>query len=129
MLCENESTLLDLGQQLVKRGVHLPEVVALHNGDDSELVLLADPDHLGLVLADPNASPVRPVGGHSRGSEVVVSCHVVEEEVMISELVGLGFVDEVLVTRSETVVLAGNAERLEHFHHAVLELDSFLFAH
>lgn len=101
----------------------------MHDGDDSQLVLLADPDHLGLILADPDASSVGPVGGHSRGSEVVVGSHVVEEEVVVSELVGLGLADEVLVTGSQTVVLARQTERLEHFHHAVLELDALFLVH
>mgnify|MGYP007072875168 CR=1 FL=1 len=129
MLCELQSTLLDLGEQLVQRGVHLAQVVALHDGDDAQLVLLADPDHLGLVLANPDASPVRPVRSHSRRSEVVVSCHVVEEEVLLPQLVRLRLADVVLVAWRETPVLAGQSERLEHFHHGVFELEALLLVH
>ena len=60
---------------------------------------------------------------------MVVSCHVVEKEVLVPELVGLGVADEVLVSWSETVVLSGQPEGLEHLHHPVLELETLLFVH
>ena len=60
---------------------------------------------------------------------MVVGGHVVEQEVLVPEFVGFGVADEVLVAGSETVVLAGQAELLEHVDHGVFELESLLLVH
>ena len=60
---------------------------------------------------------------------MVVGCHVVEEEMLFAEVVGLSFTDLVLVTRSEAVILAGNTEFLECFTHFLFKLKSFFFIH
>ena len=65
VLGESDSCLLDLGEELVEGSVDCTEVVAMHDRDDPELVFLADPDHFGLVGAEPDASAVGPVGGNS----------------------------------------------------------------
>ncbi len=101
----------------------------MHDGNYAQLVLLAHPDHLGLVAAEPDAAPVRPVGGHARGGQVVVGGHVVEEVVVRAHLVGLLVADEVLVAGREAVVAARDAEAAEHLLHGVLETDALLLAH
>ncbi len=60
---------------------------------------------------------------------MVVGCHVVEEEVLVPEFIGLCITDEVLVTWSQTVVLARQTKCLEHLHHGILELESFFLVH
>ena len=53
---------------------------------------------------------------------MVVSCHVIEEEMSLTEVIGFAFADEVLVAWGQTVVVTWNTELLEGFDHFVLEV-------
>ena len=129
VLCELNAALFHLGQQLVERSIDCPKVVAVHDRNDSELILLADPDHLGLVATEPDASTVGPVGSHSGRSEMVIGGHIVEEIVICPHSVGFLVADEVPVAWSEAVVSAADAELAEDLLHGVLEPDPLVLGH
>ena len=60
---------------------------------------------------------------------MVVSGHVVEEEVLLAQIVGLTLADLVLVAWSQTVILPSDAEALEDLDHGVLESDTLVLVH
>jgi len=94
------SLLLDLGRSNGKSLEDLADVGSLLHGDDTELILLIDPDEesLGVVVVD--ASSLGPLALETARLEVLVT--TLEEEVISDELVAVG-----VVHGSEGVVLAG----------------------
>ena len=101
----------------------------MDNRYNPQLIFLTDPDHLGFILADPDAPAVWPVRSHAGGREVVVSRHVVEEEMAFSHLLRLRLGDLVLVARGQAVVVTGDPEGLEDLHHPLLELQPLVLVH
>jgi hypothetical protein len=60
---------------------------------------------------------------------VIISGHVVEKEMLVSEYVSITVRNEVFVSRSETVVFARESELFKDFDKGVLEFESFLLVH
>merc|ERR1719423_329818 len=60
---------LDLGQALAETLEDTLDVTALLHGDDTEMVLLVDPDQEGLGVVVPDATAIGPVAGHTGAGE------------------------------------------------------------
>jgi len=97
------------------------DVTALLHGDDSELILLVDPDQEGLGVVVENATALGPVALHAGHLEVGVAGH--EEEVVIDQLLA-----DLLVHASQGVVVAGQVagELGEGTLHQVLNANALL---
>ena len=93
------------------------------------MVFFADPDHLGAIFAQPDATTVRPVRSDTAAGEVVVTSHVVEEEVLFAQLVRFAVRNLLAVARRETEVGTLEGKVLEDLLHGELELDSLVPAH
>jgi len=66
------------------------DITALLHGDDTELILLVDPDKEGLVLVVEDATALGPVALHASDLQVGVTRH--EKEMVIDELLAGGLV-------------------------------------
>ena len=75
-----------------------PDVTAGLHGDDTELILLVDPDQEGLVLVVEDATALGPVALHTCDLQVGISGH--EEEVVIDQLLA-----DLLVHAGQRVVM------------------------
>jgi len=97
------------------------DVTALLHGDDSELILLVDPDQEGLGVVVENATALGPVTLHTGHLQVGVTGH--EEEMVIDQLLA-----DLLVHASQSVVVAGQVagELGEGALHQVLNADALL---
>jgi len=97
------------------------DVTALLHGDDSELILLVDPDQEGLGVVVENATALGPVALHAGHLEVGVTGH--EEEMVIDQLLA-----DLLVHASQGVVVAGQVagELGEGTLHQVLNANALL---
>jgi len=97
------------------------DVTALLHGDDSELILLVDPDQEGLGVVVENATALGPVALHTGHLQVGVTGH--EEEMVIDQLLA-----DLLVHASQGVVVAGQVtgELGEGTLHQVLNADALL---
>jgi len=60
---------------------------------------------------------------------MVVSGHVVEEEMLFDEFIGFILINEVFVSRCQTMILAWNAKLLENINESIFESDSFVLVH
>jgi len=80
---------LDLGQALAETLEDTLDVTALLHGDDTEMVLLVDPDQEGLGVVVPDATAIGPVAGHTGAGEKGRD-GLVEEEVIGDQLILLG---------------------------------------
>jgi len=97
------------------------DVTALLHGDDSELILLVDPDQEGLGLVVENATALGPVALHTGHLQVGVTGH--EEEMVIDQLLA-----DLLVHAGQAVVVASQVafELGESVLHQVLNTDTLL---
>jgi len=80
---------LDLGQALAETLEDTLDVTTLLHGDDTEMVLLVDPDQEGLGVVVPDATGIGPVAGHTGAGEKGRD-GLVEEEVIGDQLILLG---------------------------------------
>jgi len=80
---------LDLGQALAETPEDALDVSTLLHRDDSQVILLVDPDQEGLGVVVPDATTVGPVAGHA-GAGKEGRDWLVEEEVVVDELILLG---------------------------------------
>ena len=124
-----ESSFFDFRQKLVKWGIDSSQIVTFNNWNNSELILLTNPNHFGFVLTDPDTSSMWPIWGNTWRCQMVVSGHVVEEEMLFYEFIGFILVNEVFVSRCQTMILAWNAKLLENINKSIFESDSFILVH
>merc|ERR1719342_1013543 len=80
---------LDLGQALAETLEDSLDVTTLLHRDDTEMVLLVDPDQEGLGIVVPDATSIGPVAGHTGAGEERRD-GLVEEEVIVDQLILLG---------------------------------------
>merc|ERR1712212_37916 len=85
------------------------------HGDDTELILLVDPDEESLLVVVEDATTLRPVTLHTSNSQVPVSRD--KEEVVVDQLLA-----DLLVHASQRVVVSGkvSGEALDCILHQVL---------
>merc|ERR1711936_1024735 len=76
--------VLDGLDTLGQPGEHLPDITSHLHGDDTELILLIDPDEEGLFVIVEDATSLRPVTLHTSNSQVPVSRD--KEEVVVNKL-------------------------------------------
>jgi len=97
------------------------DVTALLHGDDTELILLVDPDKEGLGLVVEDATAFRPIALHTSDLEVGIARH--EQEVVVNELLA-----DLLVHASQCVVVSGKitAKLGKGALHQVLNADALL---
>ena len=95
------------------------DIATLLHGDDSELILLVDPDKEGLGSVVEDTTALWPVTLHTSDLQVGVTRH--EEEVIVNELL-----TDLLVHSSQWVVVASEVTRQlgESVLHEVLDLDT-----
>jgi len=95
------------------------DVTTLLHGDDTELILLVDPDQEGLLLVVENATTLGPVTLHASDLQVGVTRH--EEEMVIDQLLA-----DLLVHAGQGVVVASQVagELGEGVLHQVLDADT-----
>jgi len=60
------------------------DIASIFHGDDTELILLVDPDKEGLVVIVEDTTTLRPISLHTGDSQVSVSRH--KQEVIINQL-------------------------------------------
>jgi len=77
---------LDLGQALAETPEDALDVSTLLHRDDSQVILLVDPDQEGLGVVVPDATTVGPVTGHTSAGEEGRD-GLVEEEVVVDQLI------------------------------------------
>ena len=101
---------LELLQTVAESGENGLDVAALLHGDDTEVVLLVDPDQEVLGLIVPDAAGVGPVTGHT-GTGQKWRNWLVEKEVIVDELVllSLGHGSEGIVFALELAVQLGKS--------------------
>ena len=80
------------------------DITSLLHGDDTELILLIDPDQEGLGIIVEDTTALRPVTLHTGNLQVGITRH--EEEVVINQLLAGG-----LIHASQGVVFAGKIAR------------------
>ena len=83
------------------------DIAAALHGDDTELILLVDPDQEGLGVVVEDATALGPVALHTGDLQVRVSGH--EEEVVIDELLA-----DLLIHASQGVVVASKVTCSKH---------------
>merc|ERR1719398_593592 len=96
--------------------------IASHlHGDDTELILLIDPDEESLLVVVEDATTLRPVTFHAGNGQVPVSGD--EEEVVVNQLLA-----DLLVHASQRVVFSGKVrgEALHCVLHQVLNSDTLV---
>jgi len=99
---------LDLGQALAETLEDSLDVTTLLHGDDTEMVLLVDPDQEGLGIVVPDTTGIGPVAGHTGAGEE--GRHgLVEEEVIVDQLIllGVGHLGKRVVLTLELTLEAG----------------------
>lgn len=97
------------------------DITALLHGDDTELILLVDPDKEGLVLVVEDTTAFGPVALHTGNLQVGISRH--EEEVIIDELLASSLVhaSQWVVSTSQITFQLG-----ESVLHEGLNIDTLL---
>merc|ERR1712102_8548 len=96
LLLDRVTNSLDASGQPLKDSL---DVATLLHGDDSELILLVDPDEEGLGSIVEDASALWPVSLHTSNSQISVSRY--KEEVIINKLLS-----DLLVHSSQGIVLS-----------------------
>jgi len=98
-----------------------PDVTSLLHGNDTELILLVDPDQEGLGVIVENATALGPVALHTGHLQVGVTGH--EEEMVIDQLLA-----DLLVHAGQAVVVASQVagELGECVLHQVLNADTLV---
>jgi len=113
--------VLDSLDTLGQPAEHFPNVSSLLHGDDTELILLVDPDEEGLLCVVEDATTLRPVTLHASNSQVPVSGH--KEEVVVNELL-----TDLLIHASQRVVVSGKVrgEALDGVDHQLLNSNTLV---
>jgi len=96
--------VLDSLDTLGQPAEHFPNVSSLLHGDDTELILLVDPDEEGLVPVVEDATTLGPVTLHTSHLQVPVSRD--KEEVVVNQLLA-----DLLVHASQRVVVSSKIRR------------------
>merc|ERR1711936_1349963 len=106
---------------LGKPGEDLLHISTLLHGNDTELILLVDPDKEGLVPVVEDATSLRPVTLHAGNSQVPVSRH--KQEMVVNKLLA-----NPLVHSSQGVVLSSKVgrETLDGIDHQLLNSNTLL---
>lgn len=118
--------------QLLQVIEHQVQQVAFLHAHDAQMVLLAQPDDVLLVVREPAAAALRPVGGDAGLEQEEVLAHVLEHDVGLDELVVALFVDKLGVAGGEGDLLASEIaldEFLEDLAHVLLEVDAVFAGH
>jgi len=99
---------LDLGQALAETPEDALDVSTLLHRDDSQVILLVDPDQEGLGVVVPDATTIGPVAGHTGAGEKGRD-GLVEEEVIGDQLIllGVGHLGKRVVLTLELTLEAG----------------------
>merc|ERR1719431_2554627 len=107
--------VLDGLDTLGQSAEHFPDISSLLHGDDTELILLVDPDEEGLLCVVEDATTLRPVTLHTSNGQVPVSRD--KEEVVVDQLLA-----DLLVHASQRVVVSGKVggEGLNCVRHQLL---------
>merc|ERR1719184_530668 len=113
--------LLDSLDTLGKPGEDLLHISSLLHGDDTELILLVDPDEEGLLPVVEDATTLRPVTLHAGHLQVPVSGD--KEEVVVNQLLA-----DLLIHASQGVVVSGKVrgEVLDGIDHQLLNSNSLV---
>merc|ERR1719397_1215747 len=113
--------LLDGLDTLGKPGEDLLHISSLLHGDDTELILLVDPDEEGLLPVVEDATTLRPVTLHAGDLQVPVSGN--EEEVVVNQLLA-----DLLVHASQRVVVSSKVrwEVLDGVDHQLLDSNTLV---
>merc|ERR1719295_1799715 len=111
--------LLDSLNTLGKPGEDLLHISSLLHGDDTELILLVDPDEESLLPVVEDSTTLRPVTLHTSNSQVPVAGD--KEEVVVDQLL-----TDLLVHASQRVVVSGKVrgEVLDGIDHQLLNSNS-----
>merc|ERR1719273_575688 len=98
------------------------DITSLLHGNDTELILLIDPDQEGLVGIVENTTAFGPITLHTSNLQVGVTRH--EQEMVINELLA-----DLLVHSSQSIVVASEVTRQlgEGILHQSLNIDTLLF--
>jgi len=98
------------------------DITSLLHGNDTELILLIDPDQEGLVGIVENTTAFGPITLHTSNLQVGVTRH--EQEMVINELLA-----DLLVHSSQSIVVASEVTRQlgEGVLHQSLNIDTLLF--
>jgi len=98
------------------------DITSLLHGNDTELILLIDPDQEGLVGIVENTTAFGPITLHTSDLQVGVTRH--EQEMVINELLA-----DLLVHSSQSIVVASEVTRQlgEGVLHQSLNIDTLLF--
>merc|ERR1712012_423143 len=100
---------------------HFPDISTLLHGDNTELVLLVDPDKEGLLGVVEDTTSLRPVTLHTGNSKVPVARD--EEEVVVNELL-----TDLLVHSGQRVVVTSKVrgEALDCVDHQLLDSNTLV---
>jgi len=113
--------VLDSLDTLGQSAEHFPNVSSLLHGDNTELILLVDPDEESLLCVVEDTTSLRPVTLHTSNGQVPVSRH--KEEVVVDELLA-----DLLVHASQRVVASGkvSGEALDCVRHQLLNSNTLV---
>merc|ERR1712172_310342 len=113
--------VLDGLDTLGQSAEHFPDISTLLHGNDTELILLVDPDEEGLLCVMEDATTLRPVTLHTSNGQVPVSGK--KEEVVVDQLLA-----GLLVHASQWVVVSGKVSRegLNCICHQLLDSDTLV---
>merc|ERR1719490_103098 len=113
--------VLDGLDTLGKSAEHFPYISTLLHGDDSELILLVDPDEEGLLCVVEDATSLRPVTLHASNGQVPVAGD--KEEVIVNQLLA-----NLLVHSSQGVVVSSKVggEGLNCIRHQLLNSETLV---
>jgi len=105
----------------------------LEHAHDAEVVLLAHPHNKLLVARHIAASAIWPVRRDPGSRQVRVSCHILEHDVRLDQLVVLGIINEVRMARGQrvipTTILRHRLELVKRLAHLGFHVDPVLLAH
>merc|ERR1719317_914020 len=113
--------VLDSLDTLGQSAEHFPDISTLLHRDNTELVLLVDPDEEGLLGVVEDTTSLGPVALHTSNSKVPVARD--EEEVVVNELL-----TDLLIHSSQRVVLSSEVrgEVLDRVDHQLLNSNTLL---
>merc|ERR1712012_1513450 len=113
--------VLDSLDTLGQSAEHFPDISTLLHRDNTELVLLVDPDKEGLLGVVEDTTTLRPVALHAGNSKVPVARD--EEEVVVNELLA-----DLLIHSGQGVVVTGKVrgEALDSVDHKLLDSNTLV---
>merc|ERR1712012_129536 len=113
--------VLDSLDTLGQSAEHFPDISTLLHRDNTELVLLVDPDKEGLLGVVEDTTSLRPVTLHTSNGKVPVARD--EEEVVVNEML-----TDLLIHSGQRVVVTGKirGEALDRVDHQLLNSNTLL---